>query len=139
MMKELLSYSLQNVLSYVTYAGSLALLLAVSVAIYFWITPFKEIRLIREGNNAAAISVAGVLVGFALPLHAVASSAGTFYDMLIWSVTVLIGQLVALFVAWRLVGNLRTGIEQDRVAYGILLGGLALAVGLVNSASLGGY
>ncbi|MFM2044971.1 MAG: inner membrane protein YjfL [Pseudomonadota bacterium] len=138
-MRELLVYSLHNVLSYLTYAGSLALLLAVSLAIFLWITPFKEIRLIREGNNAAAISFAGVLVGFALPLHAVASSAGTFYDMLIWAVTVLLGQLLGLLVAWRIVGNLRSGIEADRVSYGILLGGIAIAIGLINSASLGGY
>lgn len=138
-MKELLAYSLTNVLSYLMFAGSLALLLALILAIYLWITPFKEIKLIRDGNNAAAIAFAGVLVGFALPLHAVASSAGTFPVMVVWSITVLLGQLIGLLVAWRIVGNLRTGIEADRVAYGILLGGIALAVGLINSASLGGY
>ncbi|WP_119677682.1 DUF350 domain-containing protein [Indioceanicola profundi] len=138
-MRELLAYSLSNILNYLAYAGSLALLLAVILAVYLWITPFKEIRLIRDGNNAAAISFAGVLVGFTLPLHAVASSAGTFPDMVIWGVTVLLGQLAGLLVAWRIVGHLRSGIEEDRVAYGILLGGIALAVGLINSASLGGY
>lgn len=135
-MEPLLEYSLSNLPAYLAYAGSLALLMTVFVLIYLWITPYKEIRLIREGNSAAATSFAGVLIGFALPVTSVAASAGSLLDMLMWSVIALIGQLLAFLVAARLMGDLRSGIEQDKVSYGILLAGLSISVGLINAASL---
>jgi len=35
------------------------LVLAVFFAVYLWITPYREIALIREGNIAAAVTLAG--------------------------------------------------------------------------------
>ena len=43
------------------------LILAAGAALYALITPHREIRLIREGNAAAAVSFGGVLVGLAIP------------------------------------------------------------------------
>ncbi len=135
-MEPLLQYSLSNLPAYLAYAGSLALLMFVFVLIYLWITPYKEIQLIRQGNSAAATSFAGVLIGFALPITSVAASAGSLLDMLMWSVIALVGQLLAFLLAARLLGDLRQGIETDKVSYGILLAGLSIAVGLINAASL---
>lgn len=135
-MEPLLEYSLSNLPAYLAYAGSLALLMFVFVLIYLWITPYKEIQLIRQGNSAAATSFAGVLIGFALPITSVAASAGSLLDMLMWSVIALVGQLLAFLLAARLLGDLRQGIETDKVSYGILLAGLSIAVGLINAASL---
>lgn len=135
-MEPLLQYSLSNLPAYLAYAGSLALLMFVFVLIYLWITPYKEIQLIRAGNSAAATSFSGVLIGFALPVTSVASSAGSLLDMLMWSVIALVGQLLAFLLAARLLGDLRQGIETDKVSYGILLAGLSIAVGLINAASL---
>ncbi len=43
-------------------------MLAAAVFIYIKITPYDEIKLIRGGNTAAAVSLAGAIVGLALPL-----------------------------------------------------------------------
>ncbi|WP_114395383.1 DUF350 domain-containing protein [Oleisolibacter albus] len=135
-MEPLLSYSLSHFPAYLAYAASLAVLLTVAVVIYLFITPYKEIALIRQGNSAAAISFAGVLLGFALPLNAVGSSAGSLLDMLMWSVIALVSQLAAFLLASRLLGDLRSGIEHDKMAHGILLAALSVTVGLINAASL---
>ena len=43
-------------------------LLGLGATVYAWLTPWKEIRLIREGNAAAAVAFGGVLLGLAIPL-----------------------------------------------------------------------
>ena len=43
-------------------------MLAGAVAVYVWSTPHKEFALIREGNNAAALSLSGAILGLAIPL-----------------------------------------------------------------------
>ena len=43
-------------------------LLVLGAVIYAALTPWREIELIREGNAAAAVAFAGVLVGLAIPL-----------------------------------------------------------------------
>ena len=53
--------------SIVNLTGSL-LLLTGCLAVYTAITPHAELRLIRQGNAAASAALAGVLVGFAVPL-----------------------------------------------------------------------
>ena len=42
--------------------------LLIGVIIYLFITPMKEIALIRQKNTAAAISFSGALIGLSLPL-----------------------------------------------------------------------
>ena len=135
-MDAAVAYGLDNFPVYLTYALSLGLLLAGFVAAYMWITPYREITLIRQGNNAAAVSFTGVLIGFALPLASVASATTYVLDMLMWSVIALVGQLVAFLLAGRLMGDLRQGIEEDKVSYGILVAGLSITTGIINAASL---
>ena len=43
-------------------------LLGLGAVIYAWLTPWKEIALIRDGNAAAAVAFGGVLLGLAIPL-----------------------------------------------------------------------
>jgi putative membrane protein len=135
-MEGLVTYSLTNIPAYLAYVGSLAGLMLVFVVVYLWITPYREIAMIREGNRAAAISFAGVLVGFALPLASVATSAGSVVDIILWGLIALIGQLVVFLLAMRLMGDLRAGLEANKDSYGILLGGLSIAMGILNAASL---
>ena len=66
-------------------------------ALYAFITPHREITLIREGNTAAALSFGGVLVGIALPL---AFALG-------YSVHVVLGNLVVVVVLKRLLPEVR--------------------------------
>ena len=55
---------------FLLHAGVTVAILFAAAAIYILLTPHKEITQIREGNAAAAISLAGVLVGLAIPLAA---------------------------------------------------------------------
>ena len=43
-------------------------LLGVFAVLYELVTPYNELALIREGNAAAAITLGGAIIGFALPI-----------------------------------------------------------------------
>ncbi|WP_245985984.1 DUF350 domain-containing protein [Azospirillum thermophilum] len=49
----------------------------------------------------------------------------------------LVSQIVAYVIVSRvLLPGFRAGVEADRIAYGVLLGSLSVAVGLLNYGSL---
>ena len=43
-------------------------MLGIGVTIYHLVTPYHELRLIRNGNTAAALSISGAIIGLAIPL-----------------------------------------------------------------------
>jgi len=106
------------------------------VAAYTAITPYREIALIRAGNVAAATTLAGVLIGFSLPLaKAVAQSAGLL-DMFLWSLFGFIAQLVAYGLVRVALPHLVADVKEGKQASAVLLAGVSVAIGLVNAAAM---
>jgi putative membrane protein len=111
-------------------------LLALFVAIYVRVTPYREIALIREGNIAASISLSGAVIGLVLPLASAIAHSVSPLDMLAWGVIALIVQLAVYAITSRLVPHFREAIEADRAAPAVLLAALSVSVGLLNAASM---
>jgi putative membrane protein len=116
-------------------AASLALL-ALFIAIYVRITPYREIALIREGNMAASFSLSGAILGFVIPLAAAVQHSANLVDMLIWGVIALAVQ-VAAFVAVKLtIPSVTRDVPAGNGAQGFFLGSMSLGVGLLNAACM---
>lgn len=113
-------------------------LLVVGATLYALLTPWKEVALIREGNSAAAVAFAGVLIGLAVPLAISLSVSTSIRDIVIWGVATVVLQL---FV-FRLVDMLLTGLPQrirdGEVSAAVLLVGAKLATALILGAALAG-
>jgi putative membrane protein len=122
--------------AFAAYFGLALLLFLAFIAIYVRITPHPEIRLIREGNAAAAASLGGALIGFALPLASAVENSVSLLDMLLWAAIALVVQLLAYAIARLLVRDIASQIEAGRVSAGVFLGALAIAIGLLNAASM---
>ena len=121
------------------YLGYMAValgLLVAAVTIYSFVTPHRELRLIRSGNTAAACSLLGMILGQAIALSAAVRYAGSISDLVLWGVTALFFQLACFFAIRILLPDLRQGIENDTLSYGLFLGGCSSAVGLINAACL---
>ena len=116
-------------------AASLALL-AAFIWIYISITPYRELTLIREGNVAAAASLSGAVLGFAIPLAQAAAQSVNLAEMAMWGVIALAVQLLVFVVVRRLIPGLASDIPAGKVAPGVLLGTLSLATGILNSACM---
>lgn len=109
---------------------------AIGMFIYKKVTPYHELQLIREGNDAAGTALLGALIGMALPIAAALNSGLSVLDIMIWAGIAVIIQLASFFVVDRLLGGLREPIEQGVVAAGLKLCGTHIAVGLITAAAI---
>lgn len=111
-------------------------LIAVATAIFVRLTPFHEMRLIAEGNQAAAWVFLGTVLGFSLPVASAIANSVLLTDMLSWTLLGLLVQYLAHLAIRALLPGFVQGIRNGIVAMGIASAGLSVAVGLVNAASL---
>lgn len=119
------------------FAVTLALL-ALGVALYMAITPFHEMRLIRQGNAAAGVVLGASLVALAIPLAATLATSRVTLDIIVWGLVALVLQLLVFLAASLLIRGLRQMIEDGNLAAAWLLAGLQLAVALLNAGAMAG-
>jgi putative membrane protein len=110
--------------------------LALGVCVYAAITPYPELRLVREGNPAAALSLAGTVLALALPIAAVALLGKEPLVQVAWALVAIVLQLIAYVAVSRLIRDLPARIEARDCAAATVLSSLQLAVGLINAAAL---
>jgi len=132
----MLTQSLAGLPAFLSYFAAAIGLLALFLLIYVLMTPYREITLIRQGNTAAAASLSGAVLGFVLPLaSAIAHSVG-LADMAIWGLVALIIQLLVYLAARLLLPDLARDVPAGKVATGVFLGALSLAIGMLNAACM---
>jgi putative membrane protein len=128
--------SLANLPLFLLYFGVSIVLLAAFLAAYTLLTPLHEWTLIRAGNTAVALSLAGATVGFALPLASAIIHSGNLADMAVWAGVALVLQLLC-FVAMRLLRrNVAIALAQGDMAEAIVLATGSVVLGLLNAACL---
>ena len=131
-----LTESLAGLPAFLLYFSLSLALLAVFLAVYLAVTPYSELKLIREGNAAAAISLAGAIVGFVLPLARAVTQSVSALDLVAWGVVALVVQVVVFLLVGKLVPRFAEAIRNGQIAGASFLAALAVAVGLLNAASM---
>jgi putative membrane protein len=116
--------------------GLTVVLLAAGVAIYVMITPIHEITLIRQNNIAAAVSLAGAVIGMAVPLASAMASSVNALDILIFGVVAMVLQLVAYKAGDLVLRDLTQRIEKGELASAILLVGIKLGISAITAAAV---
>lgn len=113
-------------------------LLGVGIACYTMLTPFREWHLVRQGNAAAGVVVAGTLVALAIPLAATLAASVVTLDILLWGLVALVIQLTTFVAATLLIRGLRAMIEAGNIAAALVLIGIQIAVALLNAGAMSG-
>lgn len=121
---------------FLVYFGVSIAIVAVFLFIYTATTRYPEWRLIREGNVAAAIALAGALLGFVCPLAITIASSINIVDLVIWGVIAMVVQLVAYLVIRRALPELDQAVNAGKTAPAVALAGFAVCVGLLNAACI---
>jgi putative membrane protein len=122
--------------NFLAYLGAAIALLVAFMAVYLYVTPYDEIALIRNNNAAAAVSLSGALLGFAMPIANVIAHSDTLLDLAVWSVVAGLVQLAAWGVARVALPTLKEDIAANRVAPAVFVAALSLTVGLLNAACM---
>lgn len=133
-----MSISLSQYLLYLQYLAVGIAMTAVFGAVYLRCTPVAELRLIKQGNLACALSFGGALVGFCLPLAASAAGNIHLVDFMLWGLVAAIVQIVVYFAATRLIPDAAGELAANNVAVGALCAAVSVSVGLLNMGSLVG-
>lgn len=118
--------------------GVASVLLALGVFGYMAVTPYDELKLVREGNNAAGVALCGALVGLAIPIGATLATSHVTLDIVVWGIVAIALQLVGFAIASRLIRGLRGMIEAGNVAVALVIVGVQLGVALLNAAAVSG-
>lgn len=112
-------------------------LLALFKRIYQAITPYNERALIAEGNMAAAVALGGSMLGFALPLASALTETADRVEFVMWGILAGVVQILSFTILRRfIVADVKGNIEAGNMAVAIYLAATAIAVGLLNAASM---
>ena len=128
--------SLAGLPSFLAYFAVAIILLTLFGMAYIFITPYREIHLIREGNLAAALGLGGALLGFVLPLASAIAHSVSLLDMAVWGLIALLVQLLVYRVACGLMPELVRDIPAGKVATGVFVGSLSVVTGILNAACM---
>jgi len=110
----------------------------VGLIIYFSLTPYRELKLIRQNNVAAAIVVVGEMLALAVPLGAMLAHSVSVPDILLWGVVAIILQLIAAAAVALVLRQLPAAIERGDVAPALVLAAAQLSAGILNAAAMSG-
>ena len=101
---------------------------------YTRVTLYDEMELIRQGNTAAACSLIGSMLGFSLPLYTAIVHSASSQAFVYWSLMAMAAQIATYYFLKLALKDVDAQIEANNPAYGILDGGIALTVGIINAA-----
>ena len=122
--------------AFLAYFAVAIALLALFLLVYLNVTPYHEVALIRGGNSAAAVSLSGALLGFAMPVANVIAHSDTLVDLASWGAIAGVVQILAYLVARLALPQLDQDIPAGKTAPAIFLAVLSLSVGLINAACM---
>lgn len=120
-------------LSYMSIGILMALLFTIT---YTLITPVRELRLIKQGNLACALSFGGALLGFCLAIGSAMIHSLDLANFILWAICAALVQILVYGAISRIIGNIGTQLAQNNIAVGALCGFLSLAIGILNAACL---
>ena len=124
------------ILNYLIHLLLAAGLLIVFFIIYTRVTPYNEVLLIRQGNQAAALSLGGALLGFSATIASSLMHTADYQQFFAWAFGAMVVQLLAYVVTTRLLRMSKDQIESNYSAFGGLLAAISLSIGAINAACI---
>lgn len=127
-------------------SGALAFVLAFVTAglftlafkgLYQLVTPYREGALIREGNVAAAVALAGAVLGYVIPLASALSQTRSLPEFAVWAALAGVIQIAAFWGVRRIaLPDVAVRIERGELAAAVYLFSISVAVGVLNAACM---
>lgn len=118
--------------------GTTMAILAAGIAIYVRVTPYPEIKLVKEGNMAAAISLSGGILGIAIPLAAAMSPSVHPVEILMWGAVALLVTLTVYWIADHLFKEIPKRIEEGDCAAALVMSAIKLATAIILAPAVAG-
>jgi putative membrane protein len=124
------------ILNYLIHLALASVLLVIFFQAYTWLTPYDEVKLIRQGNHAAALSLGGAMLGFSMTIASSILHTNDWQQFLGWAFGAMVVQALGYAVTTRCLKMAQDQIEADNSAFGGLLGTISLSIGGINAACI---
>lgn len=121
---------------FLLWTGAAGAMLAIASTIYVLLTPWKEFALVRDGNSAAGLALAGAIAGLAIPIASCLASSVTLFDLAIWGVVSLLLQLLIYRLVDVLLTDIPKRIEKEEAGAAIVLISAKLSSAIILAAGL---
>ncbi|MEM6534876.1 MAG: DUF350 domain-containing protein [Pseudomonadota bacterium] len=121
---------------FLLWTGTAGLLLLVASSIYVLLTPWKELALVKNGNGAAGLALAGAVVGLAIPIASCLASSTTLLDLLLWGSVALLLQLLTYRLIDMILRDVPDRIQNDEAGAAIVLVASKISVAMLLAAGL---
>lgn len=106
-------------------------------ALYRWITPHDEGALIRAGNPAAAIALAGALLGYVIPLASALTHTVSLPEFVAWAALAGVIQIATFWIIRQVaLRDISARIEKGEIASAIYVFAISVCVGILNAACM---
>ena len=112
------------------------LMLGLGATIYVLVTPYHEIKLIKQGNSAAALSLSGALIGMGIPLSVAMAGSVNAFDILVYGTVSLVLQLAAYRFTDFVLKGIPERIENGEISAAITMVGIKISISLINAAAV---
>ncbi len=122
--------------AFLSYFAVALVLLGIFLLLYVNVTPYQEFALIRAGNTAAAVTLSGALLGFAMPVANVIAHSDTVADLAAWGAIAGVVQILTYLVVRYSLPQMNADIPAGKLAPAVFLAALSLSVGLINAACM---
>lgn len=134
-----------NIVNFLSYLGVSLPLLGLGIFLFMLTTPYKEHRLIADGDEAdrrkacaaqaAACDLGGKILGLSLVLASAVFHAVNFVDLVIWGLIGIIFQVIVFYI-FELITPFTVvkEIPQGNIAVGIFSAFLSVSAGLLLAA-----
>lgn len=116
--------------------GAAGAMLIAAATVYVLLTPWKELALVRSGNTAAGVALAGALGGLAIPIASTLASSVTLVGLLIWGAVALLMQLLTYRIIDLIFRDIPGRIARDEMGAAAVLAGAKLSAALILAAGL---
>jgi len=120
------------------HAGVSLIILVLGCAAYGFLSPIKEVLLIREGSTAATISFAGALLGLAIPLAVSLTASASIIEIALWGVSLIVVQLLVYRVIDLLLTGIPARVREGETVAAVLLASSRVGAALILAASVAG-
>jgi len=127
---------LDIIVNYALHLIAAGLLLFVFFLLYTWATPFDEMKLIRQGNVAAALTLGGAMIGFSMTVASGLLHTDALTSFVAWSAAAAAIQLFTYVLVTRLLHMSKEHIDGNNIAFGVLLASISISVGAVSAGAL---
>jgi len=113
-------------------------ILLLALLVYSVLTPYRELRLVKDNNIAAGLTFGGSVLSLAIPLSFAMATSLNWADIVIWGVVTVLVQLFALRLVDLLLPGLPGRIRHGDMSAAYVLVSMKLAFAFILAAAVAG-